>query len=391
LNSERSFDVIIVGGGVIGSSCAYHLRRADPELTVAVVERDPTYRQASSALSVGNVRVQFNLERNVQISQHTLEILSTFGEEMAVDGIAPDLGFHPQGNLFVVDEQSRHSARVALMRQKKLGCDVEWLDAAELGRRFPLLEIGAFSGATFGPEDGYLDGYSFLMSYRNKADSLGAVYLTDEVIGLDRVDRRVTGARLASGAHLAAGSVICCAGAWASRLLETAGVSIPVDPVQRQAFLVETQVKPTSPLPLISFPSGLYLRSEGDDRILVGKSIASDPVGHEFSWSEDRFNEFLWPELTNVVPAFDRLRLAHGWSGLYAVNTVDGNAILGHWPELDGLYLANGFSGHGLQQAPAVGRYISEIVTGIEPVLDLSILGPERIVEGRPITEIALI
>jgi glycine/D-amino acid oxidase-like deaminating enzyme len=124
---------------------------------------------------------------------------------------------------------------------------------------------------------------------------------------------------------------------------------------------------------------------------LVGKSLAEDPVGFDFAWEEKRFNEQLWPELAAFVPAFDRLRLVRGWAGLYAVNTFDGNAILGEWPELGGLYLANGFSGHGLQQAPAVGRYLAELITGTNPTLDLSIFGPRRLLDGRSLRESELI
>ncbi len=375
----------------MGSSCAYHLRSSDPRLSVSVIERDPTYQRASSALSAGNARIQFSLESNIQISRYTFEVLTSFGKDMEVDGMAPDVGFRAEGNLFVVDERGRHPAKVSLERQKKMGCSVEWLDTAEAESRWPLLNLESFAGATFGSRDGYLDGYSFLMAYRNKADSLGADFIEDEVVSLERKGRRVTGVRLASGKSLAAGSVICCAGAWASEILRTAGVEIPVEPVKRQAFLVDTEVKPRQPLPLISFPSGFYLRSEGDDRIMVGRSMDDDPIGYGLSWRASRFNDVLWPELVEVVPAFDRLRLANGWAGLYAVNTIDGNAILGPWPDLEGLFLANGFSGHGLQQAPAVGRYLSERVRGVEPELDLSVLGPERLLEGRPLNERASI
>ena len=114
-------------------------------------------------------------------------------------------------------------------------------------------------------------------------------------------------------------------------------------------------------------------------------------MGYHFDWQEGRFNDLLWPQLVEVVPAFDRLRFERGWTGLYAVNTLDGNAILGHWPEVEGLFLANGFSGHGLQQAPAVGRYLSELIVGRQPLLDLSALGPERILTGVRVTEAGLV
>ena len=158
-------------------------------------------------------------------------------------------------------------------------------------------------------------------------------------------------------------------------------------PTKRQIFALDTQVKSSVPLPLTILPSGLYFRTETGNLILLGKSMEDDPVGFDFTWDDKRFTEILWPELAEFVPAFDTLKLVRGWAGLYAVNTLDGNAILGEWPELKNLYLANGFSGHGLQQGPAVGRYISELITGRTPTLDLSIFHPERILENKPLNE----
>ena len=160
---------------------------------------------------------------------------------------------------------------------------------------------------------------------------------------------------------------------------------------QRQVFALDTEVKPVGPLPLTILPSGLYFRTETGGLILIGKSMAEDPVGFDFSCDDRRFTEHLWYELAEFVPAFDTLKLVRGWAGLYAVNTLDGNAILGEWPELKGLFLANGFSGHGLQQGPAVGRYLSELILGIPPTLDLSIFRPERILENKPLVEGGLV
>jgi len=186
-------------------------------------------------------------------------------------------------------------------------------------------------------------------------------------------------------------NIINCAGAWAAQVAETAGVKLPVVPVKRQVFTLDTAVKPQGSLPLTVLPSGLYFRTEIGNVILLGKSMAEDPVGIQFSWDDKRFMEVLWPELAEFVPAFDRLKLIRGWAGLYAVNTLDGNAILGEWPEMKGLYLANGFSGHGLQQAPAVGRYLSELILERPPALDLSIFHPDRILENTPLNEVGLV
>jgi FAD-dependent oxidoreductase domain-containing protein 1 len=389
--NDQTFDVIIVGGGVIGCSVAYHLVTLDPGLRVVVVEKDPTYRRASSALSVGNVRVQFSLPQNIEISQYTLEVLRRFPEEMEVDGNRPEVAFKQDGNLFLLDDEATDRARTALELQQLLGCQVDWLWPSEIEEQFPWLRVAGFAAGTLGGEDGHLDGYAFLMAYRRRAMSLGASFLHDEVMRPTLSSSTVTGVELASGRRLAAPIIVNCAGAWAADVVREAGVSLPVEPVQRQVFCVEPERKPARPLPLTNLPSGLYFRSEGEDRLIVGRSLPNDPVGYRFDWQERRFNDLLWPELAEIVPNFERLRFERGWAGLYAVNTFDGNAILGRWPEVEGLYLANGFSGHGLQQAPAVGRYLSELIVGCQPILDLAALGPERIVLGEPLTERAAV
>jgi glycine/D-amino acid oxidase-like deaminating enzyme len=229
------------------------------------------------------------------------------------------------------------------------------------------------------------------MGYKAKAVSLGATFIVGNATGIVTEGGKARGIRLESGEHLLAPVVVNCAGAWAADLSRTAGVELPVVPVKRQAFVVETPESFDQPLPLTVFPSGLYFRSEAPGLLLVGKSLDDDPEGYSFSWQESRFTDLLWPELAQWVPAFDRLRLTRGWAGLYAVNRLDGNAILGEWPDLKGLFHANGFSGHGLQQAPAVGRHLAELILGQEPTLDLSALGSKRIVEGRPLAEGGLV
>jgi len=229
------------------------------------------------------------------------------------------------------------------------------------------------------------------MGYKSKASSLGVTYIEDEVVEVLKADKSVHGVRLKSGGHLNSGTVLNCAGAWCRQLAETAGVNIPVDPVKRQVFALDPKVKSDVPLPLTVLPSGLYFRTETGGIILVGKSMDSDPVGYDFTWDQKRFLEDLWFEIAEFVPSYEEVKLLRGWAGLYAVNTLDGNAILGEWPELKGFYLANGFSGHGLQQGPATGRYMSELITKTDHKLDMSIFSPERILNNKPIQEGGLV
>jgi glycine/D-amino acid oxidase-like deaminating enzyme len=382
-----SIDVVIVGGGIMGSSTAYHLTKADPSLKVVVVEKDPSYTYASSALSATNIRVQFSLQENIQASQYTIEVLKNFETEMAVDGEKPSIDYHGEGNLFPVEEKNVDIAKNSLQLQKSLNCDVEWWSPERIRDTYPLFEIGNYAGGTFGAKDGRLDAYSLLMAYKTKARSQGAVYLKEEVVEVITDNKRATGVRLSSGDALKAGTVINCAGPWAALLAETVGVKLPVEPTKRQIFVMTPAAKLDGPLPLTILPSGLYFRTEPGGMILLGKSLPEDPVGFDFSWDDKRYYDQLWPELAEFVPSFDTAKLNRGWAGLYAVNTLDDNAILGEWPELKRFFLANGFSGHGMQHGPAVGRYLSELVLGKKPQLDLSKLGPERILENRPLYE----
>ncbi len=385
--SRTYYDVIIVGGGIMGASTAYYLTKMEPNLNVAVVERDPTYERASTTLSMANIRIQFSLKQNVQVSQYAFEVLDRFEEEMAVDEDKPSIAFHREGNLFLVDEKSRGVAEKALDLQKSMGCPVDWWSPSEIKEHYPLYDATPYVGGTFGPEDGHLDAYAVLMGYKAKARSQGAEYIKDEVTQVLVKGKEVSGVWLASGADLSSKVVVNCAGAWASLVAGSAGVQIPVQPVKREVYALDTTVKPQGPLPLTILPSGLYFRTETGNLILLGWSFDDDPVGFDFSWDRKRFTDRIWPSLAEFVPAFDTLKVVRGWAGLYAVNTLDSNAILGEWPELKGFYLANGFSGHGLQQGPAVGRYISELILGMKPALDLSIFTPLRVLENKPLSE----
>lgn len=387
MSGKKTHDVIIVGGGIMGSAAAYYLMRSDPKLKVAVVERDPTYERASTTLSMANIRIQFSVKENVQVSLYAFEALDRFEEEMMVDDERPNILFRREGNLFLVDEKGRSVAEKAFEMQKELGCPIEWWSPKEIIDHYPLYDVSPFLGGTFGPKDGHLDAYAVLMGYKAKARFLGAAFIKDEVTAVLKAGRRVSGVRLASGTDLASNVVVNCAGAWAAEVAKTAGVDIPVVPVMRQVFALDTKVKPEGPLPLTILPSGLYFRTETGNLILLGWSFEDDPMGFDFSWDQKRFIDRIWPSLAEFVPAFDTLKVVRGWAGLYAVNTLDSNAILGEWPELKGFYLANGFSGHGLQQGPAVGRYISELILGKTPALDLSIFNPARILENKPLSE----
>ena len=371
----------------MGSCTAYHLLKSDPALKVLVIEKDLSYERASTTLSMANARIQFSLKHNVQISQYALEVLADFEEEMQVEGQRPAISYCREGNLFLYDAESLEAAQKAYEMQKSLGCAIKWWQPSSVTQHYPVYEnLEGIAGASFGPQDGHFDGYAVLMGFKSKARSLGARYVQDEVVELISRDGAIQGVRTAGQEVYSSEKVVNCTGAWVNQILKSAGIVLPVEPVKRQVVAVKYQIPLDYPLPLTILPSGFYFRTETGGLLLLGKSLPQDPVGFDFNWDQERFM-LLWQELYEFAPAFEALKLVRGWAGLYAVNLLDANAIVGEWPELKGLYLANGFSGHGLQQGPAVGRYLSELITGREPSLDLSIFSPQRVLDNQPILE----
>jgi glycine/D-amino acid oxidase-like deaminating enzyme len=227
-----------------------------------------------------------------------------------------------------------------------------------------------------------------LTGYRNKAIALGAKYIQAEAAEVLNRENQVVGVALASGERLNSKIVMNAAGAWASKIAKTVGVDLPIAPTKRQVTIVETNYRGEGVLPVLFLPSGLYVIHEGEGMFMVGKSFADDYIGtDDFTWERKTFEERVWHELVEYIPEFDRLKILRGWAGLYEVNTLDGNAILGESSRVKGFFLANGFSGHGFQQCHAVGRYIAELMLGKAPTLDLSIFSPQRILENKPVFE----
>ncbi len=372
----------------MGWSTAYHLLRLDPTLQVTVIERDPTLRHSSTMLSDGNVRIQFNLEENIAISQYAMECLESWALEMSIGSFSPDPQLRKQGNLFLVDEAGREEALAGLAVQQRLGCDSVWLDMDEIISRFPALASEQLIGGTFGPSDGSVDPTAVVEGYRRKSVDAGAIAHNAMADSLVVRGDRIVGVRLDGEDMVEADAVVVCAGAWSMGLLDRAGVSIPVDPVMRTVYVIAGDVEGSDSLPSSFLPSGVYVIPEHDGTFLMAWSTDDDPVGFDFTPApRSRFYDVIWPELAAALPAFDRLEVVRSWAGLYAQNRLDANAIIGEWPGITGLYQATGFSGHGFQQCHAVGRHLAELISGRSPTLDLSRLGPERVIAGRPLLE----
>lgn len=382
-----TYDAIMIGGGVMACATAYHLLKADPKLQVAIIEKDPTYETSSTVLSDGNHRIQFNIKENIQMSQYGLEVLARFPEEMAVGDHKPHVSFRQQGNLFLSLDEDRASALEGMALQQQLGCEVAWWTADEVQARYDFIDTSTLAGGTFGAQDGTMDPQAVLLGYKNKAVDLGADYIVAEVVDVLADGNRVAGVQLADGTTHHSPFVVNGAGAWGTEIARKAGIELPVQPVMRHVFHIETMIEPQQTVPALFFPSGLYLIHENRKSFMCGKSLPDDPIGFDFTFNRQIFIDALWEDLVHYIPAMEQLKVAGGWAGLYAVNTFDGNAILGDLPTMTGFLLANGFSGHGFQQCHAVGRYLAEIILGTDISLDLSIFSPQRIINNTPIFE----
>ena len=393
---DDHFDVLIVGGGVIGSSTAFFLsaRGAAPGLRVAVVERDPTYTHASTALSVGGLRQQFSTPENILLSRFTAEFLSSAHRELAVGDDTPDLGFVEAGYLFLASRAGLGVLTANHARQTSLGAEVALLAPEQLKSRFPWLEVGDLAGGSLGLRgEGWLDPYSLLQAFKRKAVAQGVVYLQDGVTEIGVASGRVSGVRTASGRRLGVGALVNAAGPRAREGALMAGIDdLPVRPRKRIVYRIHCR-EPLPGAPLTIDPSGVYFRPEGSGFLCgVSPPESQDPDTLDLELEYRWFEEIVWPTLAHRVPAFQAVKLRSSWAGHYAVNTIDQNAIVGPHPRLENLFFANGFSGHGLQHAPGIGRALSELILwGGFRSLDLSRFGFQRFASGNLIKEVNVV
>ncbi|MBC8752052.1 MULTISPECIES: NAD(P)/FAD-dependent oxidoreductase [Paraburkholderia] len=385
-----SSKVVIVGGGVIGSSIAYFLRLSDPTVGVTVIERDPTYARSSSALSAASIRQQFSTPLSIQMSLFGIEFLRSIGERLEVGGTRPSIDLHEGGYLFLATTAGEATLRENHALQKSLGANISLLDTHDLQTRFPWLNTDDLVAGAYGESgEGWFDGYGLVQALRKKAQALGARYVAADVTALCRDGNRVTQVQTADGEAYACDVVVNAAGAWSRKVAQMIGIDLPVYARRRSIFNVTSPAK-LERCPLLIDPSGVYFRPEGNSYI-CGTSPSADNDPDDLPLDEvdhALFDEVIWPTLANRVPQFEALRVQNCWSGYYEYNVLDQNAIIGHHPEVENCIFANGFSGHGLQQGPATGRGISELILhGRYATLDLSSLSFVRVLDNRPIVE----
>ncbi|MEO0717965.1 MAG: FAD-binding oxidoreductase [Pseudomonadota bacterium] len=381
--------IVIVGGGVVGASTAYWLsRRAGVD--VLVLEQDPTYATASTTLSAASIRQQFSTPANIRLSQFGLELLRAAPERLGVD-----LQFKERGYLLLAGDVGRDILADNVSIQAAAGAQTALFSPDELEARFPWFCAAGLSAGALGLSgEGWFDPSALLQGFKDKSKRQGAQWRTAEADGFEMAGGKIRQVRLRSGETIDADEVVNAAGPRAARVAAWAGVSLPVEARARSVFYFECRdgVEISRTAPLTVDPSGVYFRPEGAGFICgVSPPAERDPSCDPsetpaVDW--DLFEEIIWPALAARVPAFEAIKVQSAWAGYYAYNTLDQNALIGRLPECANLWFANGFSGHGLQQAAGVGRGLAELIAdGAYQTLDLSVFAAERVLDGRAVIE----
>lgn len=379
-------DVVIVGGAAVGSATACFLRRDGFPGSVIVLEKDPSYQWCATGRSVASIRRQFSTPENIQLSTFGWQYFSSIKETY---GAEADVGLVERGYAIMASASGADVLAANVALQQKLGADVELLAPEALKARFPWLAVEDLAGSGWGRSgEGWVDPHAHLALMRKRAIAEGVTYLADEVVGIDVERGRVAGVRLASGSAIATRTVVCAAGWHSRKVAAMTGIDLPVRPRKRYVFVIDCPTK----LPgagLMIDPSGVYFRPEGRFHITgVAPPEDEDPDAEDFDIEDGFFERLIWPTLAQRVPAFETLKVVNAWCCHYDLSTLDHNAILGPHPDVAGFVLACGFSGHGLQHSPGIGRAMAElIVHGGYRSIDLTRFGWSRIAANAPLAE----
>lgn len=383
-------DVVIVGGGIVGSSIAYHLA-VRGVTNVVVIERDPTYELAATPRSNGGIRRLFSRPQNIEMAAHGLNFYRDFAQTMAVDGEPADISFRRQGYLFVSDRGGAGQMERNFAVQLEHGVDAQALSADELSARFPSLAVHDVALAVLSENDAWIDPHAALMGFRRKARSLGVNYRVGEVKDFEQGGERITRAVLTDGSNQAGEQFVNACGAWCASLAVKVGIDLPVQPMSRESYYFKAEGE-IEPLPFVKTETDLAIRPEGAG-FVGGLPAWDEPAGWNFDVSPDYFEQTVWPALATRIPAMASLRLERSWRGHYARSQFDLSPYLGTaatGPR--NFYLANGFSGHGIMHAPATGRAVAELLIDKRfETLDLSCFEYARLAADEPFRELGIV
>ncbi|WP_298296574.1 FAD-binding oxidoreductase [uncultured Litoreibacter sp.] len=395
--SKTSYDVVIIGGAMYGSSVAWWLsRNPDFDGSILVVERDPSYEFSSTGHTNSCIRQQFSNKVNIQISQFGVEFINNFKDFMA-DAEAPDILLQNYGYMYLADTPEFAETLQELQRiQQSLGAGTKYMTRDEIAADYPFYQLDDIIGGNHNLiNEGYFDGGTIFDWWKRKARAQGVEYIHNEVVSMTRnaAGTLVENVTLASGETVACGTVANCSGPRAVLTSRMAGIEVPIEPRRRYTFIFDAQTPLDRDLPLTIDPSGVHMRTDGQ-YYLAGCPPDEDPAVDYDDFYEDHsiWQNKVWPIVATRVPAFEAVKVINSWVGHYAFNTFDQNAVIGPHTQVENFVFVNGFSGHGLQQSPAMGRGVAEwIAYGEYRSIDLTPFGFHRIESGTNFIEKAVI
>jgi glycine/D-amino acid oxidase-like deaminating enzyme len=396
--ASNSYDVVIVGGAMYGSALAWWLTQMEGfDGKVLVVERDPSYEFSSTSHTNSCIRQQFSNRTNIQISQFGAEFIKNFRTFMGGDPEVPHLPLQSYGYMYLADNaEFAGTLKEAQKIQTSLGAATKHMSRDEIAADYPFYMLDDIVAANHNlVDEGYFDGGTMFDWFKRIARRNGVEYIADEVVAmtLNPAKSGVDSVTLKSGAEVACGTVVNCSGPRANDTANMAGIELPIRPRKRYTFIFDAANPLDRDLPLTIDPSGVHMRSEGK-YYLAGcpPDVDPDVAPDDFGFDHSLWMEKVWPIVATRVPAFEQVKIINEWGGHYAFNTFDQNAILGRHTKVDNFLMLNGFSGHGLQQSPALARGIAELIAhGEYRSLDLAPFGYERVEKGEKFLEKAVI
>lgn len=396
---HKSYDVIIVGGAIMGASAAWFLSdNEDFNGSALVVERDPTYENASTMHTNSCMRQQFSTALNVHISQFAADFVKNIRDYMGGDDRIPQLSIRNFGYMYLADnEDFADVLRGSQEVQLNAGAATQLLSAAQIKSKYPFYNVDDIVlGSINLVDEGYWDGTAVFDAWRRQSRERGVEYISNEVVAMTKNAKgtRVESVTLKSGEVIGCGKLLNASGPRAARTAEMAGITLPVEPRKRYSWIFAAETALDQDLPLTIDPSGVHVRENGGGTYQCGAHSHIDPAVDydDFVMDFDMWDNHVWPILAARIPQFEAIKVQSEWAGHYAYNTFDHNAILGPHDEVSNFYFINGFSGHGLQQSPAMGRAAAEMLTyGEYRSLDMSPFNFSRIPNNTPIIEKAVI
>ncbi len=390
--SRYSADVVVVGGGVIGSSVALHLRQRNRQLRVVVVERDARYTRSSSRLAFGGIRQQYGSRLNVAMAQFSLAFYKQLDSGTARTRRPTSAHFTQCGYLFLASARNAEDIERRYTQALASGAAVEWWTRERIRVNVPGLNVTDIEFASFGQADGYLSPQEALAGLKVLAQQSGAVYIDGEVTGIGTAAGRIAGAQITTrdrDIRLETTQVVNAAGAYAAGVAGLAGITLPIQAQRQILCRVELANRLPSRCPVIFDPDGTYWRRDdgvaainASDGLVIGRLAMDEPMGENFDVDDDAWHLSIKPSLAHRYPVATVRSLKEAWAGLFEM-TPDRNGIIGEHPEIRGFVIAAGFSGHGLMLAPATGLAVAELICdGVCTSFDVTPLAADRFARG---------